>query len=103
MEARKKGLKQTLEAAEEPPPLLHPNMAPHYRAQLDELYVALRGDCEAKRLETAEVIGSLIEAIALERKKPASWAGFLRSAMTGDGSHLLLVAGAGFEPATFRL
>ena len=51
MEARKKELEQMLAAADEPPPLLHPSMAHHYREQLDELYQALREDCEAKRLE----------------------------------------------------
>ncbi|WP_240334308.1 hypothetical protein [Sphingobium estronivorans] len=65
METRKKELEQMLAAADEPPPLLHSNMAHHYRQQLDELYQALQEDCEAKRLEAAEVIRSLVQEIIL--------------------------------------
>ena len=130
LEARKKELERDLAQAQEPPPLLHPNMAHHYRAQLDNLYQALEHDDENKRFEAAEVIRSLIEAIllvpeggelkidvrgdlagilaiAVERKKPASRAGSKRSAISGDlisrQSQVSLVAGVGFEPTTFRL
>ena len=130
LEARKKELERGLAQAQEPPPLLHPNMAHHYRAQLDNLYQALEHDDENKRFEAAEVIRSLIEAIllvpeggelkidvrgdlagilaiAVERKKPASRAGSKRSAISGDlisrQSQVSLVAGVGFEPTTFRL
>ena len=81
---------------------------------------------ESKRFEAAEVIRSLIEAIllvpeggelkidvrgdlagilaiALERKKPASRAGSSKAATPCGVSQFQLVAGAGFEPATFRL
>lgn len=107
MEARKKELEQTLATADEPPPLLHPNMAHHYRAALDELYLALQEDCEANRLEAAEVIRSLVDeiillpedgelkidvrgdlagilSIAVKRKKPAGKAGLKRVATSGD-------------------
>ena len=126
MEARKKELENSLQAADEPPPLLHPNMAHHYRAALDELYLALQEDCEANRLEAAEVIRSLVDEIillpedgelkidvrgdlagilslAVERKKPAGQAGLKRLATFGDPSQLPMVAGVGFEPTTFRL
>ena len=130
LEARKKELERDLAQAQEPPPLLHPNMAHHYRAQLDNLYQALEHDDENKRFEAAEVIRSLIEAIllvpeggelkidvrgdlagilaiAVERKKPASRAGSKRSVTSGDlisrQSQVSLVAGVGFEPTTFRL
>ena len=65
LEARKKELERDLAQAQEPPPLLHPNMAHHYRAQLDNLYRALEHDDENKRFEAAEVIRSLIQAITL--------------------------------------
>ncbi|AHJ62534.1 Site-specific recombinase [Granulibacter bethesdensis] len=35
LERRQKALKAFLQEAEEPPPLLHPNMAHHYRVQVD--------------------------------------------------------------------
>ncbi len=130
LEARKKELERDLAQTQEPQPMLHPNMAHHYRAQLDNLYQALEHDDENKRFEAAEVIRSLIEAIllvpeggelkidvrgdlagilaiAVERKKPASRAGSKRSATSGDlisrQSQVSLVAGVGFEPTTFRL
>ncbi|WP_336974624.1 recombinase family protein [Sphingobium aromaticiconvertens] len=130
LEARKKELERDLAQAQEPPPLLHPNMAHHYRAQLDNLSQALDHTDETQRFEAAEVIRSLIDeiilvpeegelkidvrgdlagilSIALERKKPASGAGFKRPMASGDCDHLKsqfeMVAGAGFEPATFRL
>ena len=101
-------------------------MAHHYRAQLDNLYQALEHDDENKRFEAAEVIRSLIDAIilvpeggelkidvrgdlagilaiAVERKKTASRAGISKAAIPGGISQLLLVAGVGFEPTTFRL
>ena len=48
LERRQKELKAFLREAEEPPPLLHPNMAHHYHVQVDELYAALQEDSEAK-------------------------------------------------------
>ena len=126
LEARKKELERDLAQAQEPPPLLHPNMAHHYRSQLDNLYRALEHDDENKRFEAAEVIRSLIEAIilvpegselkidvrgdlagilaiAVERKKPASRAGSSKAATSGGVSQFQMVAGVGFEPTTFRL
>ncbi|WP_247645038.1 hypothetical protein [Brucella pituitosa] len=50
LEARKKDLERLLREAEEPPPLLHPNMAHHYRVQVDELYAALQEDSEQSPL-----------------------------------------------------
>ena len=126
LEARKKELERDLAQAQEPPPLLHPNMAHHYRAQLDNLYQALEHDDENKRFEAAEVIRSLIDAIilvpeggelkidvrgdlagilaiAVERKKPASRAGSSKAATPYGVSQFQMVAGVGFEPTTFRL
>lgn len=51
--------------AEEPPPLLHPNMAHHYHVQVDELYAALQEDAEARRVVAADVLRSLVREIIL--------------------------------------
>ncbi|KAB2756311.1 recombinase family protein [Brucella anthropi] len=166
LEARQKELKAFLQEAEEPPPLLHPNMAHHYHVQVDELYAALQEDCEAKRMTAADLIRSLVReiiltpeddelkidvrgelagilAISLKGKRPAAGAGRSQVEMvagTGIGQNLAgsqaemvaggrnhqnlrtqksrpvraadvrdlvsqfeMVAGAGFEPAAFRL
>ncbi|MFD2249550.1 recombinase family protein [Pseudochelatococcus lubricantis] len=134
LEAKKADIERFLEGAEEPPPLLHPNMAHHYHAQVDELYAALQEDSEARRMTAADVLRSLVKeivltpedgklridvrgdlagilAISVERKKPAEEAGRKR-ARKARGRELDLdllreqfemVAGAGFEPAAFRL
>lgn len=117
LEARKKELVRLLQDAEEPPPLLHPNMAHHYHVQVDELYAALQEDSEAKRMVAADLIRSLVKeiiltpeddelkidvrgdlagilAISLKSKRPAGGAG---------QSQVEMVAGVGFEPTTFRL
>lgn len=65
LEARQKELKAFLQEAEEPPPLLHPNMAHHYRIQVDELYAALQEDSEAKRMTAADLMRSLVKEIIL--------------------------------------
>lgn len=65
LESRKNELKTFLQEAEEPPPLLHPNMAHHYHVQVDELYAALQEDSEAKRMVAADVIRSLVREIIL--------------------------------------
>ena len=151
LENRQKQLQAQVSEADEPPPLLHPNMAHHYRAQVEELYAALQEDSEARRMGAADVLRSLVKeivltpdpesgelqievhgdlagilTIALERKKPADRAGGLQSEMVAgtcsnqklrtqksrpggaadvrdDGSQFEMVAGAGFEPAAFRL
>lgn len=90
LDARKIELTRFLESAEEPPPVLHPNMSQHYRVQVDELYAALQEDSEAKRMTAAEIIltpedgelridvrGDLagILGVTLKRKRPACGAG----------------------------
>ncbi len=46
-------------------PLLHPNRAHHYRAQVEELYTALQEDSEARRMEATDVPRSLVKEIML--------------------------------------
>lgn len=117
LEGRKKELEVFLADAEEPPPLLHPEMATYYRVKVGALYDALQDETEAKRLEAGEVLRSLVKeiiltpengelqidvrgdlagilAVSLKTKTPAARAG---------GSQFEVVAGIGFEPMTFRL
>ena len=105
-----------LEAADEPPPLLHPSMADLYRSKVEELASALQR--EDTRLEASEMLRGLIDSIVLTPEK-----GQLRIELRGNLAAMLtaaqqtkrspetgdllvpvqLVAGAGFEPATFGL
>jgi site-specific DNA recombinase len=117
LEARKNELTRFLAVSEDPPPLLHPNMAHHYRTQVAELHEALQEDSEAKRMAAADIIRSLVKeivltpaedelkidvrgdlagilAISLKTKTPATRAG---------ESQVMMVAGARFELTTFRL
>lgn len=144
LEARKKELAGILDEADEPPPLLHPNLAKYYHDEIaalhdklgneetrgraaqmlrtlverielvpngDELAVVLRGDLAAiltfacgkknpafleQKAVLEELMGSgAISSGAPKRKKPQEGALL--------GSQGSLVAGAGFEPAAFRL
>ncbi len=124
LEDRKDEIERMLAEAEEPPPLLHPSLAEVYRTRIASLSEALgRADT---RTEAAQVVRSLVGAIELVpeggqlaivlrgdlaamlsfaadgSKKPGAPLG--AAGLLGDlrppGS---LVAGAGFEPAAFRL
>ncbi len=136
LEQRKKQLEEIVAGAGEAPPLLHPEMASHYRRQIEQLHSALNDDDdETHRIEAAEIIRSLIEAIILtpdgdgglsievrgdlariltvaSASKPqrARFGGSEKKsrplgAAFGDTltEQIELVAGAGFEPAAFRL
>ncbi|WP_439141609.1 LysR family transcriptional regulator [Pseudooctadecabacter sp.] len=117
LESRKLELENFLANADEPPPLLHPEMAGFYRLQVEKLHSSLQDEIEAKRLEATEILRSLVDeiiltptddemlidvrgdlagilGISLKRKKPTTRAG---------QSQFELVAGVGFEPTTFRL
>lgn len=65
LEARKRDLERQLSVAKEPPPMLHPSMAHHYREQLDNLTKALSEGNEINRLNAEEIIRSLIVRIVL--------------------------------------
>jgi hypothetical protein len=114
LQARKNALLARLATADEPPPFLHPSMADLYRSKVEELAAALQR--EDTRMEASEMLRGLIDSIVLtpdEGQLRIELRGNLaamltaaqqtkRSPETGD---LLvpvqLVAGAGFEPATF--
>jgi site-specific DNA recombinase len=127
LERCKKDLEAFLRESEEPPPLLHPSMAHHYRVQMEELYQALQEDSEAKRTTAAEIIRSLVKEIILTPEDgelaievSGDLAGILHMAVSGmvpvrvaqskrpavgaaGRSQFEMDAGTGFEPVTFRL
>ena len=121
LDARKTELEALIATTDEPPALLHPKMAEHYRSEVARLHEALTD--EKHRHEAAEIVRSLIEKIVLNPLPEGS-----EAAMTidlhGDLAGILslsaqmkkpprkggdfkeftkLVAGGGFEPPTFRL
>ncbi|RWR04250.1 recombinase family protein [Paenirhodobacter populi] len=117
LKARKAELTDFLATATEPPPLLHLSMALEYRKRVQELYETLQSDNEDNRIAAAGVIRSLIEDIVLtpvdgkiEIDVRGDLAGILTIAAQtknpaggrGD-AQVKMVAGAGFEPAAFRL
>jgi site-specific DNA recombinase len=122
LEARKVELAELLANADEPPPLLHPNMAHVYQERVGKLCENLQR--EEDRGPAVEVLRSLIEQVTLMpdneelaiilrgdlgailrfaagKKNPD----FLSEAEALDNllSQGSLVAGVGFEPTTFRL
>ena len=117
IEKRKKELELFLAEADEPPPLLHPSMALQYRKRVQQLYDALQDEDEGKRIEAADTLRSLVDQIVLtpiEGKVEIDVQGDLAGILTistqsknpaagATGSQVKMVAGAGFEPATFRL
>ena len=115
LESRKGQLQSRLEAPEMPE-LLHPRMADVYREKVATLCLALEN--EESRTSAVDAIRALIEVIVLDPDGDqlkitlrGDLAGMLtaardskRSPETGDLLlQIKLVAGAGFEPATFGL
>ena len=113
LEAKRAELLAQLQAAPPSMPRLHPNLAKLYRQKVINLAEALND--EHSRLEAAECIRELIEEIRLvpeDGKLRAELYGELAALINlanqhprskGTGVQVTLVAGAGFEPATFRL
>ncbi|RWL89325.1 MAG: recombinase family protein [Mesorhizobium sp.] len=122
LEARKAELKDQLANAEEPPPLLHPNMAEIYRQRIAALYESLKN--EDGKAQAAEVFRTLVDQVTLVPDKAelaillrGDLAAILRFAANKKNPDVLsevgvvddllsqgsLVAGTGFEPVTFRL
>ena len=128
LETRKADLQAFLANAEEPPPLLHPEMAGVYREQVAALHEALEDESDTTRLQAGEILRSLIKEIVLtpeggelKIELRGDLAGILAIAVRDPGakqqngrpggaavlsdavSQFEMVAGAGFEPAAFRL
>lgn len=87
LEKRKRELQAFLSDAEEPPPLLRPEMANFYRTQVSQLYEALQEETEAKRLRAGETIRSSVKAII-----PTPENGELQIDVRGDLSGILAVS-----------
>ncbi len=146
LEARKVELTEKLANADEPPPLLHPNMAALYAQRIGQLYenlqdedgraraaetfrslinqvtlmpdngelaIVLRGDLGAilrfaagKKnpdfLAEAEALDNLLGA-SMASRKPVRKNAKTSATVSTEVMQLSLVAGAGFEPAAFRL
>jgi site-specific DNA recombinase len=116
LQDRKETLLKQLETANQPPPLLHPSMAELYRTKVQQLANAL--EREDARTEASDMLRGLIDSIVLMPEN-----GQLRIELRGNLAAMLtaaqktsrspetgdllvpvqLVAGAGFEPATFGL
>lgn len=120
LENRKTELTMRLAEGETLRPLVYPSMARLYEAKVEALYETL--DREQDRTEAVEIIRSLVESITITPKDDrleihliGDLAGILRLASEdrqtkkppfGGGfedMQLKLVAGAGLDPATFRL
>ena len=116
---RRTEVERLLEEAEEPAVILHPNMAGHYRKEVSRLIESLNSPDH--RPEAADILRGLIEKIELSPDKEGKkleidlygdLAGILITATNSDKmlkvndksvQQVKMVAGAGFEPATFRL
>ena len=110
LEAQRTALEAELAAEEAPSPIsLHPGIAEHYRRVVIELAQALhRSDSEAAA-EARDLVRQLIKTVVVtplpERGRFAlTVKGKIAALVNQDGDHTVVVgAGAGFEPATFRL
>ena len=117
LELRKTELKNKVDVVPAPQPRLHPRLADVYRDKVTNLVEALNAPDTVA--DAAEAIRGLIEAVRLmpeEGELKIEIYGELAALITlgqehknkhpgGDtsGVQVTLVAGAGFEPATFRL
>ncbi|PPQ32965.1 serine recombinase [Rhodopila globiformis] len=129
LEGRRAALSAALETPASPAPSLHPNLAEVYRERVADLQEALRRDPNGP--EALEVVRGLIERVdlhpaqngrGLEVEISGAIVSMLRLGMTDAGnparssrgrvpsvdpalfaSSVKVVAGAGFEPAAFRL
>lgn len=113
LEAQKLALKANLKVKVDPV-RLHPNLATVYQDKIEQLHAALND--ETTRVEASTILRQLVEEIRLVPE-----GGQLRIHLTGALAQLLvlaqnkkpglretglqvtMVAGAGFEPTTFRL
>jgi hypothetical protein len=115
LQARKEFLVAQLSAADAPVPLLHPNLAALYREKVTSLAASLQHP--DSRSEAGEALRGLVDAIVLfpagselRIELKGNLAAMLSAAQNAKRSpegdlflQIALVAGAGFEPATFGL
>ena len=117
LEARKRDLQRSLQVSFEDSSVeVHPNIGELYAKKVGELRVLLTDD--ATRPQAMDIIRSMIERVevseGVERSKPnvvlvGDLAAILAytqnntAASIGDDGRVLMVAGRGFEPLTFRL
>ncbi len=124
LEQRKEELELQISSTPPPAPILHPNLAELYRRKVESLHACL--DEPDSRTEAAEILRGLVESInvrnlddGIEIELVGEIANMIEVAQTADlkgkaaseeaaslknyTSSVKVVAGAGFEPATFRL
>ncbi len=119
LEIRKRDLERSTKITHEEAAVeVHPNMAELYRKKVTKLQSLLTD--ETTRPQAMDIIRSMIDRIEVhagqERSKPdviligalAKILAFTQKKTTaascsGDGGRVLMVAGVGFEPTTFRL
>ena len=94
LEARKGELERAHAEAEEPPPLLHPEMASFYREQVAALHLALGIGGDQDRAEAAQRLRSLVSKIVLTPED-----GKLAIDVHGDLAGILGIAHAKAPPA----
>ena len=92
LEAREKDLEARRADAQEPPPLVHPEMAGWYRNQIAGLHEALQEESENQRLRATEAIRSLVDEIVLTPAGDRTLTIDLRGDVAGI---LTIAAGAG--------
>jgi site-specific DNA recombinase len=110
LEVQRATLEADLAAEEAPSPVsLHPGIAEHYRRVVGDLAQALHLSDSEAAAEARDLVRQLIETVVVtplpERGKYALTVKGQIAALVGqDGDCTIVVgAGAGFEPATFRL
>ncbi|MEO1544257.1 MAG: recombinase family protein [Pseudomonadota bacterium] len=113
LEAKKSALEDEVANCSAPSPRLHPNLAMLYREKVENLHLALAAP--ETRFEAAEILRELIDFIGVRTEGHGHFV-----ELTGDivkliglpdrqgvpevfESSVKVVAGAGFEPTTFRL
>ncbi|MDQ7264204.1 recombinase family protein, partial [Paracoccus sp. PS-1] len=91
LEARQAELTEELANADEPPPLLHPNMAALYAQRIAELSESLRH--EDSRAQAAEILRSLVDQVTLVPEE-----GELAIVLRGDLGAILRFAAGKKDP-----
>ncbi len=113
LEEHKAALEGELAASPPPAPRFHPNLGELYRRKVERLHEALRDPMI--RSEALDILRGLIEAVVMhptddgfEVELLGDIASMLElpdgsSSFSDHACSIKVVAGAGFEPATFRL